>query len=360
MATTNAKLQLIVKIAEEEYLALHPETDAEVVHLAAAGITADNVKDALLELKQLINDITGGGVVTGVKGAAESSYRQGNVSLSAENVGADPAGTAQSKVTEHNSSGTAHSDIRDAASAAQTKADQAYSLAQGRAKGTSYNTVDAMTAALKAASSTDFKVGDTLYIKATGVPDYWISAVLDNNSGTYGYYEISELETEKVDLTDYQTKNDSSLQTTDKTVVGAVNEVRNSAAAAASAASAAQSAADANEAEIAKIVAGTTKVGSAAEAETAGSAGQADKLATARVIELTGDVTGSATFDGSQDEQIAMMLKNTGVTAGTYSAVQVDAKGRVLKGSQIYVLGDEGEDTPPSDLPIGAFFLRRL
>ena len=87
MATTVTKMQHIVKVAEDEYLILHPETDADLVHLAAEGITADTVEGALLELKQLISDITGGGVVTGVKGEAEEEYRQGNVSITKANVG---------------------------------------------------------------------------------------------------------------------------------------------------------------------------------------------------------------------------------------------------------------------------------
>ena len=87
MAITVTKMQHIVKVAEDEYLLLHPETDAEIVKVAAAGITADTVEGALLELKQLISDITGGGVVTGVKGDAEEEYRQGNVNITKANVG---------------------------------------------------------------------------------------------------------------------------------------------------------------------------------------------------------------------------------------------------------------------------------
>lgn len=87
MATTTVKVQNIQKVAADEFLLLHPETDAEIVKLAAEGITATDVKSALLELKQLISDITGGGVVTGVKGEAEEEYRQGNVSITKANVG---------------------------------------------------------------------------------------------------------------------------------------------------------------------------------------------------------------------------------------------------------------------------------
>lgn len=62
-------------------------------------------------------------------------------------------------------------------------------------------------------------------------------------------------------------------------------------------------------------------------------AGTADKLKTARTIALTGDATGSTTFDGSANKDINVTLSNTGVAAGTYNTVTVDAKGRVTAAS---------------------------
>lgn len=64
-------------------------------------------------------------------------------------------------------------------------------------------------------------------------------------------------------------------------------------------------------------------------------AGTADKLKTARTIALKGDATGSTTFDGSANKDINVTLANTGVTAGTYNNVTVDAKGRVVSASNI-------------------------
>lgn len=69
-----------------------------------------------------------------------------------------------------------------------------------------FETESAMTDELKNAAKNKYQLGNQLLIKATGVPDYWISAVLDNNNGKYGFYQISELETEKVDLTGYATE----------------------------------------------------------------------------------------------------------------------------------------------------------
>lgn len=64
-------------------------------------------------------------------------------------------------------------------------------------------------------------------------------------------------------------------------------------------------------------------------------AGTADKLKTARTIALKGDATDSTTFDGSANKDINVTLANTGVTAGTYNNVTVDAKGRVVSASNI-------------------------
>lgn len=61
----------------------------------------------------------------------------------------------------------------------------------------------------------------------------------------------------------------------------------------------------------------------------------ATKLKTARTITLTGDATGSTTFDGSANVSIAVTQKNSGVTAGTYTKVTVDAKGNVTAGTSL-------------------------
>lgn len=54
---------------------------------------------------------------------------------------------------------------------------------------------------------------------------------------------------------------------------------------------------------------------------------------TARILSYTGDVTGSASVNGSTNVATAMTLANSGVTAGTYRSVTVDAKGRVTAGT---------------------------
>jgi hypothetical protein len=67
-----------------------------------------------------------------------------------------------------------------------------------------------------------------------------------------------------------------------------------------------------------------------------GNAATATRWATGRTIALTGDITGtSAAFDGSAALSFAATLANSGVTAGTYAKVTVDAKGRVTTGASL-------------------------
>lgn len=63
----------------------------------------------------------------------------------------------------------------------------------------------------------------------------------------------------------------------------------------------------------------------------------ADKLTVPRTISISGDGTGSTTFDGSQDVTISLALSDTAVTPGTYTKVTVDSKGRVTKGENIAI-----------------------
>ncbi|HDQ4153199.1 TPA: phage tail protein [Pseudomonas aeruginosa] len=66
-----------------------------------------------------------------------------------------------------------------------------------------------------------------------------------------------------------------------------------------------------------------------------GNAATATKLAVPRMLSFTGDATGSASFDGSANAAVALILANSGVTAGTYAKVTVNGKGLVTGGAQL-------------------------
>lgn len=75
---------------------------------------------------------------------------------------------------------------------------------------------------------------------------------------------------------------------------------------------------------------GTMTIGKASEAVAADTA---TALATGRTISVAGDATGtSPVFDGSVNVTIPLVLANSGVVAGTFTKVTVDAKGRVTEG----------------------------
>lgn len=76
---------------------------------------------------------------------------------------------------------------------AKTTADRAVAIAQGRATGYVFDTVDAMNAWLADPTHTAIlNIGDPLYIRAQGVPDYWWD-------GT----QAIQLEAREIDLTGY-------------------------------------------------------------------------------------------------------------------------------------------------------------
>ena len=72
-------------------------------------------------------------------------------------------------------------------------------------------------------------------------------------------------------------------------------------------------------------------------ADVTGNAGTASKLAAEVNIGINGDdvVAAHVAFDGSQAINIPVVLSNTGVTAGEYTKVQVDAKGRVVAATNL-------------------------
>lgn len=72
---------------------------------------------------------------------------------------------------------------------------------------------------------------------------------------------------------------------------------------------------------------------------TGGTADQAAKLSTPRNFSATGDATAPAVqFDGTQNVELVLTLANiASLTAGTYTKVTVDAKGRVTTGATLEV-----------------------
>ena len=110
-----------------------------------------------------------------------------------------------------------------AISTAQSTASDAKTIALGRSRAISYESNAAANTALAAMSNTELKVGDNIYIGTVGVPDWYVAEVLSakgsntlptsgsafNDSYSIGYYKLYQLETEKVDLTNYVQKSEA-------------------------------------------------------------------------------------------------------------------------------------------------------
>lgn len=186
--------------------------------------------------------------------------------------------------------------------------------------------------------------------KKTLVPD---TTVASNASSALSKANANATEISTIKAT-YQTKTDNTLKTTDKAVVGAINEVKGTA-------DSALSKANANATEISNLKNGTTK---AKKAETA------DKVVNKLIV---GNGTTSVQFDGSAAKNVTLGtsdfsisetsgtlsvgLSNTGVAAGTYTALAVNAKGRVTAGGR--AIAFIGKDDPiPSDVMVNGLIFR--
>lgn len=89
-----------------------------------------------------------------------------------------------------------------------------------------------------------------------------------------------------------------------------------------------------------ETISGTKTFTSEITGSVSGNAGTADAFSSAKSVALTGDVTGSHSSTGGWS--VATTLANSGVTAGTYTSVTVDAKGRVTAGTNPSTLGGYG------------------
>lgn len=346
------KEQILRVVNDDHAIQTLPETSADQVILedTAGNFTSDNVEGALAELANIA--ATGG--VTGVKGDAETDYRKGNVNITKANIGlGNVENTADAdKSVKHATSADSAKTATSATSAdSATKATKdgggniisdTYATKQalqdaiaGKAKSFSYDNYQKFVEAVNAFSDTQMAVNDNVLIVTLGVPDMWVKAknatsvtytyttdqaiinALNTTAGlTVGYYTFAQLETTKVDLSAYQTKTDNALETTSKTVVGAINEVKKKA--------------DANATEISNIKDGTTK---AKKAETADNATNVttniNGKAITSIFEADGVTAKNATHAGSADE--ATNARSADVVANRLTLSGQDSLGRETK-----------------------------
>lgn len=278
---------------------------ADIVEInAIEGLDAKNVQEALVKIK----DIADNGGVTGVKGSGETNYRKGNVEISPANIGlGNVTNHAQVKRTEM---GVANG-VATLGADGKVPSGQLPSYVD-----------DVLEYENKASFPSAGETGKIYVSKDTNLTYRW--------SGS-AYVEISaSLALGETSSTAYAGDKGKALATRltaveDKATTNATN--------------------------ISSVGTRVTNIEKGTKA-----AGKATKLATARKISIAGDATGSADFDGSADKTISLTLANSGVAAGTYSAVAVDAKGRVTAGNQIIEWGAKGQTVPSDDLAVGGLF----
>lgn len=280
-------------------------SSADIVEInTIEGLDAKNVQEALVKIK----DIADNGGVTGVKGSAETSYRKGNVEISPTNIGlGNVTNHAQVKRTEM---GVANG-VATLGADGKVPSGQLPSYVD-----------DVLEFENKASFPAKGETGKIYVSKDTNLTYRW--------SGS-AYVEISaSLALGETSSTAYAGDKGKALATR----LTAVEEK-----------------ATANATNISSVGTRATNIENGTKA-----AGKATKLANARKISIAGDATGSADFDGSADKTINLTLANSGVAAGTYSAVAVDAKGRVTAGNQIVEWGAKGQTEPSANLAVGGLF----
>ena len=107
-------------------------------------------------------------------------------------------------------------------SGVESIATNAKSIAEGRSRASSFSSYSDLISALNTVSKDAYKIGDNLFIQALNVPDLWIytveantvqysyttddnfiSEINQNGSIQIGYFKVSIMEAQKLDLTDY-------------------------------------------------------------------------------------------------------------------------------------------------------------
>ena len=83
-----------------------------------------------------------------------------------------------------------------------------------------------------------------------------------------------------------------------------------------------------------QTVGGTKTFSNTITGSVSGNAGTATALATARDISLSGDATGTASFDGSANATISTTLATVNSNVGTFTKITINAKGLATAGSQ--------------------------
>lgn len=323
------------------------------------------------------------------------------------------------KPTENSNNYVKSGGVYTAVKNVSDKADQAISIANGQSHAYVFADVTGLMAGTLSnkQSISGYKVGDSIYIIATEVSDFWISAVAstgtastagDISSAKKGNTVIVKWGSSYVSLTAFESKRDLSgyvttgaldgklssyynkTETDDKYVPysGAKHDVTlgnhtltvGDATVQANPINTKIAGGSITLNGLAKLGTTATNVGRKVEINVTGITVDEEKtykyplgdsgiLATQEYVagkgyqtesgvksvisKAIGATTGDVTFSGSVDSGIKSTLSETGITAGTYSALTVDAKGRATAGGQQIVFAPTINDATLNNLAIG-------
>ena len=384
---------------DDSLLELHPATDADIVAVETGTGkyqgTATNVQDALEE----VYDMASTGGVTGVKGDKETTYRTGDVNLTPANVGAQPeftdgsatiatesngvvtlkAGVAQSGGAIANSAGSditlgtaAKKGVATSVSASSTDNDLATAKAVHDAidalpepmvfkgslgtggtitelptpsaanEGYTYKVITAGTYAGQAA-----KIGDTFISDGTA----WVLIPSgDEPSGTVTSVNGAGASGSHVTVTGGPVTTSGTLTVGVESGYSIPSDTKQ----------------EQWDAKYDKPNGGIPSTDMTTAVQT--SLGKADTaLQENQTVTVT--VNGGKKADGSTDisangsgkTALTVTMADTGITAGTYSAVQVNAKGLAVRGVNAFEVGSKsGTNTPSANLVVGGIFYQEI
>ena len=317
MADIIKKYRIKEKLNSNDTLILHPETESSVV--------IHNGETLSRKLTEIDNEITNinTNIVTGVKGDSETSYRKGNVNITKANIGlGNLTNEAQVKRSEMGvASGVATLDTSGKVPSSQLP---------------SY-VDDVLEYDSKSAFPTVGETGKIYVDKTTNITYRW---------GGSSYVEISP------SLALGETS--STAYAGDKGKQNATNIATNAT-------------------KIDNIINGTTVVGKATADENGDNivSTYAKKDDIPTIPNLSVDSSGSGSFvtklqvnghtiTETKGNIINSDLPNSGITAGTYSAIQVNDKGIATSGAQIIEIGTTANGRPTSNLAIGGLYFQLL
>lgn len=406
MAITTKKYKWTQYLGGNDLLLIHPETEAELVLYddSQTNLRPSTVTDSVITVQSAIeyiqsaidainNTIQGGaGIVTGIKGSSESDYRTGNVILTKANIGlGNVDNTSDANKPISTATQTALNSKADKTELSNYIPTSQKGVANGVAslgtdgKVPSSQLPSYVDDVLEYANKTSFPTtGETgkIYVDmATNLTYRWSgtayteispslalgetsSTAFPGNRGKTLETKVSQLETNygtlDGDVDDLQNAFDSfktrNIVATDEhpddpskqvDVFARADEANNS-----------QTTVKLKN-KITFSLSGDA-TGTSAQTDLSGNVSIPATIGNLKVTEgkLAADsVTRAKIKDG---EVVSSKLANSGVTAGTYSAVKVNAKGLVTEGGQFIEIGTAGQTTPSENLVVGGLFLMEI